>query len=125
MTRTVEGNEDLPPVLADYTRLEQVIVNLLHNAIKFTASGGQVTVRAVQQSGMICFCVTDTGIGIAPDDLPRIFERFYKVDRSRATSGTGLGLAIARHLIEAHGGRIWAESEPGKGSTFNFTLPIA
>ena len=73
----------------------------------------------------IQFAVSDTGIGIAAEDLPRIFERFYKVDRSRATSGTGLGLAIARHLVEAHGGRIWAESEVGKGSTFYFTIPLA
>jgi two-component system phosphate regulon sensor histidine kinase PhoR len=71
------------------------------------------------------FAVEDTGIGIAGEDIPRIFERFYKVDRSRATTGTGLGLAIARHLVEAHGGRIWVESEVGKGSVFYFTIPLA
>jgi two-component system phosphate regulon sensor histidine kinase PhoR len=105
--------------------VQQALVNLLHNAIKFTSSGGQVILRAVQKDREILFCVTDSGIGIAAEDLARIFERFYKVDRSRATSGTGLGLAIARHLVEAHGGRIWAESEVGKGSTFYFTIPIA
>jgi two-component system, OmpR family, phosphate regulon sensor histidine kinase PhoR len=122
---TIECPDDLPPVLADVTRVQQVVVNLLHNAIKFTPLGGQVTVRADQQDHAVQFTVTDTGIGIAAEDLPRIFERFYKVDRSRATSGTGLGLAIARHLVEAHGGRIWVESEVGKGSTFYFTIPLA
>ena len=124
LTLTVDCPDDLPPVLADATRVQQVIVNLLHNAIKFTQPGGQVTVRAVQQDRMVNFSVIDTGIGISVDDLSRIFERFYKVDRSRATSGTGLGLAIARHLVEAHGGRIWAESEVGKGSSFQFTIPL-
>jgi two-component system phosphate regulon sensor histidine kinase PhoR len=112
-------------VLADATRVQQVVVNLLHNAIKFTPEGGQVAVNVSLQAREILFAISDVGIGIAADDLPRIFERFYKVDRSRATSGTGLGLAIARHLVEAHGGRIWAESEVGKGSTFYFTIPTA
>jgi len=119
----VDCPDDLPAVLADAPRIQQVLVNLLHNAIKFTASGGQVAVRAMRQDQAVQFCVSDSGIGISPDDLPRIFERFYKVDRSRASSGTGLGLAIARHLVESHGGRIWAESQVGKGSTFNFTIP--
>jgi two-component system phosphate regulon sensor histidine kinase PhoR len=122
---SVECSDDLPLVLADATRVQQVVVNLLHNAIKFTPSGGHVTVSVSQPNREICFAVSDTGIGIAAEDLPRIFERFYKVDRSRATSGTGLGLAIARHLVEAHGGRIWVESEVGKGSTFFFTIPLA
>ncbi|MFZ0531774.1 MAG: ATP-binding protein [Anaerolineales bacterium] len=125
LTLTVEIPDDLPAILADATRAQQVVVNLLHNAIKFTPRGGKVTISAAQQDRMVQFAVTDSGIGIDADDLPRIFERFYKVDRSRATSGTGLGLAIARHLIEAHGGRIWAESEVGKGSTFYFTIPLA
>ncbi len=125
LTLTIECSDDLPPVLADSTRVQQVVVNLLHNAIKFTPQGGQVSVRCVRQDQAIRFAVADTGIGIATEDLPRIFERFYKVDRSRATSGTGLGLAIARHLVEAHAGRIWAESEVGKGSTFYFTIPLA
>jgi two-component system phosphate regulon sensor histidine kinase PhoR len=125
LSLNLECPADLPPVLADGTRIQQVLVNLLHNAIKFTSAGGQVTVSATQQGQTIHFAVADTGIGIDADDLPRIFERFYKVDRSRATRGTGLGLAIARHLVEAHNGRIWVESEVGQGSTFYFTLPLA
>jgi two-component system phosphate regulon sensor histidine kinase PhoR len=121
----VDCHAELPAVMADASRVQQVVVNLLHNAIKFTPSGGTVTVHAERQGQLVQFAVVDTGIGIAPEDLPRIFERFYKVDRSRASSGTGLGLAIARHLVEAHGGRIRAESEPGKGSTFYFTIPLA
>ncbi len=121
---TVECPDDLPPVLADATRVQQVVVNLLHNAIKFTPAGGRVIVRAESQEKEVLFSVMDTGIGIAPEDLSRIFERFYKVDRSRATSGTGLGLAIARHLVEAHKGKIWAESEVGKGSNFYFSIPV-
>lgn len=117
--------DDLPLVQADANRIQQVVVNLLHNAIKFTPEGGRVKLSATYQAGDIVFSVSDTGIGIPPDDLPRIFERFYKADRARATSGTGLGLAIARHLVEAHGGKIWAESELGKGSSFFFTIPLA
>ena len=116
---------ELPPVLADEGRVQQVLVNLIHNAIKFTPPGGQIVVGAKRQDEVVRFCVQDTGIGIAPDELARIFERFYKVDRSRATSGTGLGLAIVRHLVKAHGGTVWAESEPGRGSSFYFTLPLA
>jgi two-component system phosphate regulon sensor histidine kinase PhoR len=125
LTLAIDCHDDLPAVLADGTRVQQVLVNLVHNAIKFSSSGGKVTVSASRQGQFIQFSVNDTAIGIAPEDLPRIFERFYKVDRSRASSGTGLGLAIARHLVEAHGGRIWAESELGKGSTFYFTIPLA
>ncbi len=121
----VDVAEDLPLVRADAVRIQQVLVNLLHNAIKFTPAGGQVSIKAQRQERAVLFNVTDTGVGIASEDLPRIFERFYKVDRSRATSGTGLGLAIARHLVEAHGGRIWAESEVNRGSSFSFTIPVA
>ncbi len=117
--------DDLPLVLADAARAEQVVVNLLHNAVKFTPEGGSVAVSAAAQGQAVRFSVADSGTGIESDDLPRIFERFYKADRARSTSGTGLGLAIARHLVEAHGGKIWAESEPGKGSTFTFTIPFA
>jgi two-component system phosphate regulon sensor histidine kinase PhoR len=114
-------------VLADAGRVQQVVVNLLHNAIKFTPEGGKVTVGASYQgeARLVLFSVSDTDIGIDEEDLPRIFERFYKADRSRSGGGTGLGLAIARHLVEAHGGIIWAESEVGKGTRFNFTIPLA
>jgi len=122
---TVECPDDLLLVLADAVRVQQVAVNLLHNAIKFTPPDGKITLKAQPQDGTILFSVQDSGIGLSAEDLPRIFERFYKVDRARATSGTGLGLAIARHLVEAHGGKIWAESELGKGSTFFFTIPLA
>jgi len=121
----VDCPDDLPLVLADAVRIQQVLVNLLHNAIKFTPPGGRVSVKVTSQEKEMRFAVEDTGIGIAGEDIPRIFERFYKVDRSRATTGTGLGLAIARHLVEAHGGRIWVESEVGKGSVFYFTIPLA
>lgn len=115
---------DLPLVTADAERIVQVLVNLLHNAVKFTPPGGEIVVFAYPQEKEVVFAVKDTGVGIPEEELPRIFERFYKADRSRSGGGTGLGLSIARHTIEAHGGRIWAESEPGKGSTFFFTLPV-
>jgi two-component system phosphate regulon sensor histidine kinase PhoR len=116
--------ETLPNVIADPPRLGQAIVNLLHNAIKFTPPGGSILLSAWQQEHMIVFSIEDTGVGIPADDLPRIFERFYKADRARSGGGTGLGLAITRHLVEAHGGRIWAESVEGQGSKFSFTIPI-
>jgi two-component system phosphate regulon sensor histidine kinase PhoR len=97
---------------------------LLHNACKFTPNGGRISVSAQQHDDDVTVSVTDTGPGIPPEDLPRIFERFYKVDRARGQSGTGLGLAIARHIVEGHGGRIWAESSLGHGATFRFTLPM-
>jgi len=127
----VECPLGLPAILADPARLEQVVVNLLHNAIKFTPSGGEIRIKVRQQDddhqdgGMMLFSISDTGIGIESEDLPRIFERFYKVDRARSSGGTGLGLAIARHTVEAHGGVIWAESVAKQGSTFYFTIPIA
>ncbi|MEJ2601056.1 MAG: ATP-binding protein [Anaerolineales bacterium] len=122
---TIECSDDLPQVLADPTRLEQVIVNLLHNAIKFTPTGGSITVGAQPEGEAVRFFVRDSGVGIPSEDLPRIFERFYKADRARSGGGTGLGLAISRHLVEAHGGEIKAESEERKGSTFSFVIPQA
>ena len=116
---------DLPRVPADEARIEQVLVNLIHNAIKFTPSGGRITVSAKADGGNLVVAVSDTGVGISEDDLPRVFERFYKADRARAGGGTGLGLAIARHVVEAHGGRIRVESVEGRGSTFSFTLPLS
>jgi len=137
---------DLPLALLDDGRIGQVLLNLLHNAVKFTPDGGEIRVeaRAISVGGdhgdasggvpaghppgeWILVSVADSGVGVPPQDLPRIFERFYKVDRARTrnSSGTGLGLAIAKHLVEGHGGRIWADSEEGRGSTFSFTLPVA
>lgn len=122
---SVEATPNLRPVPADPDRLEQVLVNLIHNAIKFTPAGGRITVAAAPKNGNgVEISVKDTGVGISPEDLPRIFERFYKVDKARTGGGgTGLGLAIAKHIVQAHGGEIRAESSPGQGSTFVFTLP--
>ncbi|MBN1878457.1 MAG: HAMP domain-containing protein [Anaerolineae bacterium] len=123
--------DDLPLVLADGVRIQQVVANLLHNAIKFTPPGGAVTVFAkveemqAGEGAEVIIGVTDTGVGISAGDLPRIFERFYKADRARSGGGTGLGLAIAKHIIQGHNGRIWAESIEGVGSTFYFSLPVA
>ncbi|NPV09176.1 MAG: PAS domain-containing protein [Anaerolineae bacterium] len=112
-------------VLADQERTRQVITNLVHNAIKFTPPGGRISVSAIRAGDEVVIAVADTGIGIPEKDLPRIFERFYKADRARASGGTGLGLAIAKHIVQAHGGRIWVKSQEGAGSTFYFTLPAA
>lgn len=120
----VDCAADLPNVSIDSQRLEQVLVNLIHNAVKFTRPGGEVVLGAVSEEGGVRFVVRDTGIGIPADDVPRIFERFYRVDKSRTGSGTGLGLSIARHIVEAHGGKIWAESIEGQGSAFYFTIPV-
>lgn len=122
------GSEDYPMALADPDRLMQVLLNLIHNAIKFTPVGGTITLTQERNPSSSFFVVRvkDTGVGIPPDDIDRIFERFYKVDKARtsAESGTGLGLAIAKHIIQAHGGKISAESEFGQGSTFSFTVTI-
>jgi two-component system phosphate regulon sensor histidine kinase PhoR len=115
-------------VKGDRSRLEQILINLLDNAIKYTPEGGRVVVSAVERdSGEIQFSVEDNGIGIPREDLSRIFERFYRVDkdRSKELGGTGLGLSIVKHLVQAHGGRVWVESQMGKGSTFYFTLSTA
>ena len=125
LTLRLECAEGLPNVLADGERIEQVLVNLLHNAIKFTPAGGEIVARTWKEAGQVVFSVQDTGVGIEPAALSRIFERFYKADQSRSGGGTGLGLSIARHTIEAHSGRIWAESEVNRGSTFYFSLPAA
>ncbi len=121
------ASEDLPPLLADPDRLQQVLLNLLQNALRHTPAGGQIEVAAQAGGGGVHLAVRDTGEGIPPEDLPHIFDRFYRADtsRSRETGGSGLGLTIARGLVEAMGGRIWAESTPGRGTTVHLTLPRA
>jgi len=127
LSLTVELPDKLPPVSIDSHRIGQVLRNLLENAIVHTGAGGTITVAARQREDGIEVAVSDTGEGIPPEDLPNVFERFYRVDKSRAraTGGSGLGLTIAKRLIEAHGSSIEAYSEPGKGSRFTFILPIA
>ena len=117
----------LPRVMADQGRLEQVVVNLLENAIKYTPDGGTVRLFTEDEDAYIRVSVADTGIGIPFKDLPRIFERFYRVDeaRTREQGGTGLGLAIVKHIVQLHGGAVSVTSEPGKGSIFSFTLKKA
>jgi signal transduction histidine kinase len=121
-------DDKLPPVKADRLRIEQVLINLLGNALHYTPQDGQVRLTARRHGSQVQFSVIDSGIGIAPDQLPLIFNRFYRVDKSRAraSGGSGIGLTIAKHLVEAHGGRIWVESQgEGQGTTFHFTLPVA
>ncbi len=119
--------EDLPAIEADPERVHQVLFNLVDNAVRFTPEGGAVRIEAERHDGSVVVSVADTGVGIPEAALPRLFERFYRVDSSRARGdgGTGIGLAIARSVVEAHGGTIRAESEPGLGSTFTFDLPLA
>jgi two-component system phosphate regulon sensor histidine kinase PhoR len=123
----VDLQKDAPAVRGDGAQLGEVLQNLLDNAVQYTPAGGKIEVRARSNGQGVTFTVTDTGIGIPESDLERIFERFYRVDaaRSREAGGTGLGLAIARHIVEAHGGRIWVESAIGQGSRFHFSIPTA
>ncbi len=129
VSRKIEMSWDipsgLPKVLADDTRLSQVFMNLLDNAIKYTPDGGSVKVSFHFREGAVRVDVSDTGMGIPEKDLPRIFERFYRVDkaRSRELGGTGLGLSIVKHIVQAHGGQVFVASQLGQGSTFSFTLP--
>ncbi len=115
---------DLPIIQADKERIRHVIVNLIHNAIKFNRNGGSIITATEMFDDSVLVEISDTGIGITGKDLPRIFERFYKTDKSRAGQGSGMGLAIAKHIVEAHGGEIKVRSEEGKGSTFSFNLPV-
>jgi two-component system, OmpR family, phosphate regulon sensor histidine kinase PhoR len=118
--------ERLPDIAGDRRRLTEILQNLLDNAIQYTPAGGEIMVSASPKNGEVVFTVSDTGIGIPQADQPRIFERFYRVDvaRSREVGGTGLGLSIAKHLVETHGGRIWVDSEVGRGSEFHFSVPM-
>jgi histidine kinase len=119
--------DGLPLVLVDEYRIGQVLTNLVGNALQYTPQGGRVVISAIEETGFVQLSVADTGTGIAAEHLEHVFDRFYRVDksRSRAAGGSGIGLTIARYLVEAHGGRMWAES-PGieQGSTFSFTLPV-
>jgi histidine kinase len=124
---TVEIEPDLPVVYADEDRVSQVLLNLMGNALQYTPAGGVVSISAQRYDGTVRVCIKDTGIGITAEHLPHLFDRFYRVDksRSRAGGGSGIGLTISRHLVEAHRGRIWAASDgPGQGSTFSFALPV-
>jgi signal transduction histidine kinase len=120
----VDIPETLPEMEADAERLRQVIVNLLSNAIKFSDPGGSVSAKLQTQNGDLLFQVHDKGIGIDKESITHLFERFYRAEDKLARGGTGLGLFICKQIIEAHDGRIWAESKLGEGSTFSFTLPI-
>ena len=123
----ISESGSVPAVSGDPIRLGQVLRNLVHNAIKFTPRGGTVTVSASREDGWVRLRCVDTGVGIRPEDLPRIFERFWKADASRQRDGegTGLGLSIARHIIELHGGQITVDSQPRQGTTFTVELPAA
>ena len=136
VTLKIEAHDALPPVEADEQRIAQVLFNLMSNALRHTSSGGTITTSAelraeplarLQGNGRVLVSVRDTGMGIPPEDLPHVFERFYRADRSRAraTGGSGLGLTIAKQIVEAHGGQIWAQSWLGAGSTFAFSLPFS
>jgi len=121
----VEVVGELPPVPADPDRLERILVNLLSNALKYSAPGTPVTVRLECAGDEVVTSVIDRGRGIAPEDLQHLFARYFRAEAGRGREGLGLGLYITRQLVEAHGGRIWVQSEPGQGSTFGFSLPVA
>jgi two-component system phosphate regulon sensor histidine kinase PhoR len=130
-----EAAADLPPVNADAERMAQVLVGVIHNAVKFTPPGGTIVVRAASDPAGVRLSVADSGVGLTPEELPRIFERFYKASQrapergpvgAAPAGGTGLGLAIAKHTVQLHGGAIWADSAgPGRGTTINISLPRA
>lgn len=121
----IECPQTLAPVSGDEEKLERALANLIHNAVKFTSEEGKIKIRAREEGGQVKISVSDTGIGIEEDQLPRIFERFYRVDksRSRKEGGTGLGLSIVKHIAQAHAGSVSVESRVGKGSTFTLSLP--
>jgi signal transduction histidine kinase len=126
--KNITLNEDIPAELPemeiDDERMRQVFVNLLSNAIKYSDSGGSVTVRAEKHPDELIFQVSDHGIGMSPETMKHLFERFYRAGDKSGRGGTGLGLYITRQIVEAHGGHIWVESRPSEGSTFSFNLPL-
>jgi two-component system, OmpR family, phosphate regulon sensor histidine kinase PhoR len=117
---------DVRVISADPTRLQEILYNLLDNAVKYSAPGAEIRLHAQRRDGQVALTVSDTGVGIGPDDLPRIFERFYRVDKARSSElgGTGLGLSIVKHIAQLHGGSVEAESEPGHGTTIRVLLPV-
>jgi len=121
---TLDIPGELPPVVADTVRLEQILYNLVENAIKYSPKGSQIQVFARWESEDVVIGVTDHGIGVAPEDEKRIFEPFNRLEQISTSKGIGLGLVVCKQLVEAHGGRIWVESKPGEGSTFLFTIPL-
>ncbi len=125
LSMSVDVCEGLIPISVDRTRIEQVLLNLVHNAIKFTPAGGRIAIIVTRDERFVTTTVRDTGVGISEVDQARIFERFYKADKARHSEGTGLGLAIAKHIVQLHGGQITVESTPGEGANFRFSLPIS
>ena len=123
----MKAARELPLVHADPVRLEQILTNLLSNAIRFTPEGGQITLTCWREGQTVACSVRDTGVGIPPEDLPRVFDKFHQVRSTRTakTKGTGLGLTIVKHLVEAHGGRIGVESVVGEGTAFTFAVPVS
>ena len=124
VTIITDLSPNLPVIKVDRDRIRQTLINLVHNAIKFNNPGGKIVISTKYDVEFVTVSVSDTGMGISKDDLPHIFERFYKADKARSRGGSGLGLAIAKHTVQAHGGNISVKSEEGKGSTLTFTLPL-
>jgi signal transduction histidine kinase len=117
----------VPPVKGDAKKVDEILINLIDNAIKYSPDGGEVRVSMVRDGDFVEVSVEDSGIGIAPEDAARLFQKFHRVStpETRDIGGTGLGLYIVKNLVEAHGGRIWLQSAPGVGTTFTFTLPVS
>jgi signal transduction histidine kinase len=123
-TMELEIQDDVPLVLADRDRIEQVVANLVGNAMKFTPRNGKIRVALRKRPNVVVVEVSDTGPGIAPQDQPNLFQPYYRIESDRErVPGLGLGLALCKRIIELHGGNIWVESQPGAGSTFVFSLP--
>jgi signal transduction histidine kinase len=127
ITLDVNIEQRLGDYVGDERKIKQILLNLLSNAVKFTPEGGRIGINARQTNGAVEISVSDTGIGIAPEDQPRVFEEFRQVgsDYAHKKEGTGLGLTLAKKFVELHGGKIWVESDVGKGSIFTFTLPLS
>lgn len=122
---SVQLEDDLPTIVADNDKVDQILTNLTNNAVKYSPKGGIITVSGKQSNGVIQMAVTDQGMGIPKEHIEKLFDRFHRIDNrdTRKVGGTGIGLYLVKHLVEAHGGRIWVESEEGKGSSFIFELP--